>query len=86
MSGADNYLEFIMTAGCEITVEPVDLAFSANVRMAWTLDEFYANGGHTSFADRVAGALGIHASRMKVLSVYKGSVVVDFFVKSDTVL
>lgn len=67
-------------------MNPVDLAFSANVRMAWTLKEFYDKGGQNSFTDRVAGVLGIDASRIKVLSVYKGSVVVDFSVKSDTVL
>lgn len=53
--------------------------------MDWTLDQFYSNGGQTSFADRVAGVLGIHASRIKVVSVYKGSVVVDFNVVAEPV-
>ena len=30
--------------------------------MEWTMTEFYASGGTTSFCDRVAGALGISAS------------------------
>jgi len=46
------------------------------VRMDWTLDEFYSNGGVTSFANRVAAALGIHVSTIKVVAVYEGSVVV----------
>lgn len=77
VGGASNYLEFILTAGCEIKVTPID-SFAANVRMAWTLDEFYSTGGPTTFTDNVAGALGIHSSQIKVVSVYEGSVVVDF--------
>lgn len=52
--------------------------------MSWTMDEFYASGGVTSFVDRVSAALGIHASQMKVVAVYTGSVVVDFVVESDS--
>lgn len=46
--------------------------------MQWTLDEFYADGGTTAFVDRLAGALGIHASNIKIVSVYQGSVIVDY--------
>lgn len=52
------------------------------VRLEWTLEEFYAFGGPTAFADRVAGALGIHASTIKVISVYKGSVIIDYQVSA----
>lgn len=52
-----------------MTVKPTD-AIISDVRMQWTLAEFYAQGGTTSFADRVAGALGIHASQIKVVAVY----------------
>jgi hypothetical protein len=51
-----------------------------NVRLEWTLAEFYSTGGVTSFTDRVAGALGIHASTIKTVAVYQGSVVVDYFI------
>ena len=51
--------------------------------MAWTMDEFYSQGGTTSFVDRVSAALGIHASRIKVVAVYKGSVVVDYNIEAD---
>ena len=41
--------------------------------------EFYSKaGGVVSFADRVAFALGIHASQIKIVSVYTGSVVIDY--------
>lgn len=82
VGGVDNYLEFILTAGCEIEVKPRN-SFAANVRMEWTMDQFYAEGGNTRFADRVAGVLGVHSSNVKVMSVYKGSVVVDFVVDQD---
>ena len=50
--------------------------------------EFYGtSGGVVSFADRVAFALGIQASQIKVVSVYQGSVVLDYYIAalpSDT--
>ena len=75
--GVKNFLEFIITPGCEVTIKPRD-AIMCNVRMEWTMEEFYASGGVTAFQDRVAAALGIHASRIKTVAVYKGSVVVDY--------
>lgn len=78
-----NQLEFIITPKCQIRLEFYD-SIQTNVRMSWTMDEFYASGGVTSFVDRVSAALGIHASQMKVVAVYTGSVVVDFVVESDS--
>lgn len=46
--------------------------------MEWTMDEFYSKGGTTAFVDRIAGSLGIHASTIKVVSVYQGSLVVNY--------
>ena len=45
---------------------------------------FFASGGTTNFIDRLAGALGIHSSDRKVVSVYEGSLVVNYAVTSDT--
>jgi len=42
------------------------------------MDAFFDNGGTTSFMDRVAGSLGIHASTIKIVSVYEGSLVVNY--------
>lgn len=81
--GVENYLEFMMTPWCLIEVKPVD-AIVSNVRMAWTMAEFYASGGPTSFVDRVSASLGIHASQMKVVAVYTGSVVVDYEITPDS--
>jgi len=49
----------------------------------WTLDEFYADGGTTTFTDRVAASLGIPSWRIKTVAVYEGSVIVDFFILPD---
>lgn len=48
------------------------------VRMEWSVDEFFSNGGTTAFIDRVSGSLGIHASEIKVVSVYEGSLVINY--------
>ena len=51
--------------------------------MEWSFDEFFAGGGTTTFMDRVAGSLGIHASTIKIVSVYEGSLVVNYAIEND---
>lgn len=78
--GIENFLEFYLDSNdCEITVRPKD-SIATKVRMEWTMSEFYGDGGTTRFVDRMAAALGIDRSRIKVMSVYEGSVIVDFFI------
>lgn len=77
-----NILEFYLTAGCEVKVKPQN-SIKAAVRMDWTMDEFYGKGGVTKFSDNVAAALGIHASQIKVVAVYEGSVIVEYNVIAD---
>lgn len=77
-----NIFEFYLTTGCEIKIIPRD-AIQSFVRMEWTMDEFYASGGVVSFTNRVAAALGIHASTIKTVSVYEGSLVVEFIILAD---
>ena len=77
-----NYLEFYLEAGCEIQVKPLD-QIRTSVRLSWTLEEFYADGGTTTFTDRVAATLGVPAWRVKTVAVYEGSVIVEFFLLSD---
>ena len=81
--GVKNILEFFITADCTLQIQPRD-AIQTMVRMEWTMDEFFAGGGTTSFMDRVAGSLGIHASTIKVVSVYDGSVVLNYDITPDT--
>jgi len=80
--GVKNILEFYITPGCELEVAPRN-AIQTMVRMEWALDEFFDNGGTTQFIDRVAGSLGIHASTVKIVSVYEGSLVVNYGIEND---
>jgi hypothetical protein len=71
-----------LTADCTILIKPLD-SIQAKVRLEWTLAEFFADGGTTTFVDRLAASLGIHASTIKVVAVYQGSVYVEFMI-TDT--
>jgi hypothetical protein len=51
--------------------------------MEWTLESFYAKGGTTTLADRICGVLGIHASQLKIVSIYEGSLVLNYELTSD---
>lgn len=75
--GVKNVLEFYITGGCELSIAPRD-AIQTMVRMEWTVDQFFDNGGTTAFVDKLAGSLGIHASTIKVVSVYEGSLAVNY--------
>jgi len=79
--GVENFLEFYITTNCEIKVVPRD-SIMVSVRLDWTLEEFYAANGVDSFTDRMAAVLGVHASQIKTVAVYKGSVIVEFFVET----
>lgn len=80
--GIENFLEFYITPGCMIVIEPRD-AIVTKVRLDWTLAAFYADGGVTRFVDRVAASLGIPAYRIKTVAVYEGSVIVDFLIEAE---
>lgn len=40
--------------------------------------EFFADGGTTTFIDRLCGSLGIHASTVKVVGVAEGSLLINY--------
>lgn len=80
--GVQNILEFYITAGCNVVVKPRN-AIQTLVRMEWTMEEFFADGGTTSFVDRLTGSLGIHASSVKIVSVYEGSLIVNYEIEAD---
>jgi len=52
--------------------------------MEWTFEEFFDAGGTTAFVDRLAASIGIHASTIKVVSVYQGTVNVEYFIHSPS--
>ncbi len=74
--GVVNILEFYLKPNCELYIEPIDSIY-ASVRMNWTMEGFFAKGGTSYFVDRLASVLNIHASNIKIVSVYQGSVVVQ---------
>lgn len=45
---------------------------------------FFQNGGTTTFANRICAVLGIHASQMKVVSVYEGSLIINYNIVSTS--
>ncbi len=51
--------------------------------MEWTLASFFASGGTTTFIDRLAGALGIHSSDIKIVSIYEGSLILNYVITND---
>lgn len=79
--GVENFLEFYLTTNCEIKVVPKD-SIMISVRLDWTLDEFYADGGVTTFTDRISAVLGVHSSQIKTVAVYQGSVIIQYFVEA----
>lgn len=72
-----------MPANCILNIKPRNV-IQAMVRMKWDLDSFFDDGGTTTFADRMAGALGIHASTVSVVGVFEGSVIVDYEIDVPT--
>lgn len=80
--GVENFLEFFLTTECEIKIVPKD-SIMVSVRLDWTLEEFYADGGVETFTDRMAAVLGVHASQIKTVAVYQGSVIIEFFVQTE---
>jgi len=65
---------------CEVKIVPKD-SIMVSVRLDWTLEEFYAANGVDNFTDRMAAVLGVHASQIKVVAVYQGSVIVEYLVE-----
>jgi len=80
--GVANFLEFYITPDCEITLKTRETIVSS-VRMEWTLQEFYDDGGTTSFIDRLASVLGIDPTRVLIVQVYEGSVCIMYNLLDD---
>jgi hypothetical protein len=67
---------------CRLWIKKRD-SVVGNVRLEWTIDEFFSNGGDTVFADKMATSLGIHPSRIKVVGVVAGSISLDYQIEPD---
>lgn len=75
--GVVNILEFFITPDCPVFIRPMN-AIQLGVRLDFTFDTFFEQGGVTTFIDNMAAVLGVHKADIKVVSVYEGSVIVDF--------
>lgn len=80
--GVLNYLQFFLTPGCTAYVIPRD-AILTSIRLEWTAAEFFAGDGATTFTQRLGAVLGIDVTRIKIVSVYEGSVNVDVQIMGD---
>jgi len=66
-----------ITPECTLYINPRD-AIMLSVRLEWTMEEFFEDGGIGTFTARMAASLGIHAGDLKVVQAYEGSVIVVF--------
>jgi hypothetical protein len=80
--GIKNIFEFYLTAGCTLDIKPRN-AIQSIVRMEWSMEAFFADGGTTKFIDRLTASLGIHASTVKIVSVYEGSLIVNYEIQVE---
>jgi hypothetical protein len=87
--GANNFnpdnrtIEFVVNRNpnCMVRVRYID-SVKVNMRLTTTLEEFYQNNGVASFIDKMTSFLGIETSRMKIVNIRRGSVIIDFFIDS----
>jgi hypothetical protein len=75
--GVKNRLQFWIEPGCTLYINPRD-AIMLSIRLEWTLEAFFEDGGIGTFTDRMAAALGIHSADIKVVQAYEGSVILVF--------
>lgn len=45
--------------------------------------DFYKNIGITTFIDNMAGLLGVHPSKIKVVGIREGSTIIDWYVEGE---
>ena len=75
-------MEFYITTDCKLEIKPRN-AIQTLVRLEWTFEAFFSSGGTTNFIDRLTASLGIHASTVKIVSVYEGSLIVNYEISVD---
>ncbi len=79
-----NELHFTLLSapGCSITLKTKQ-SIALSFRVEMTVNEFYSNNGETQFIDRLAASLGISQSRIRIVGVYEGSVVIESQIAED---
>lgn len=77
-------IQFVLTnhESCKLRVRTVN-SVKVSIRMDSTIEDFYSNDGEALFIDKIAAFLHIDPSRIRIVNVLKGSVIVDFEVVED---
>ena len=57
--------------------------FTSFAQYSTSIDTLNCVGGTTTFVDRLTASLGIHASQVKIVSVYEGSLVVNYEIEPE---
>jgi len=81
--GVKNILEFYLSSGCELRISPRS-AVQTMLRMKWTMREYFADGGSTRFISRLSKSLNLSSSAINVVSVYSGSVVINYEIEAES--
>jgi hypothetical protein len=71
-------------SGCQVRVT-ITNNIQVTARLQTTVEEFFNNGGVTKFVDRMCAILNITTDRLKVVGVYSGSAVVQYYVIQQNV-
>ena len=81
--GGENILEFYLTPECTIEIRNRDIILASKIRMDWTMEEFFADGGSSMFIDRLSNILGIKPKDIKIAGISYGSIIIEFTIVSD---
>ena len=69
--------------GNDLRLTEDDSIHAYTPKLARTAAEFFAGDGATTFTQRLASVLGIDITRVKIVSVYEGSLVVETQILDD---
>ena len=77
-------IEFVLLnrEDCKLKVRTIN-SVKVSVRMDSTIEDFYSNDGEALFVDKIASFLNIDPSRIRIVNVLKGSVIVNFDIVED---
>eukprot|EP01017_Pseudomicrothorax_dubius_P004699 TRINITY_DN11002_c0_g1_i2.p1 TRINITY_DN11002_c0_g1~~TRINITY_DN11002_c0_g1_i2.p1 ORF type:complete len:400 (+),score=114.16 TRINITY_DN11002_c0_g1_i2:101-1300(+) len=74
-------IEFVVTGdpNCVVILEQVN-AVQVSLHMETTVEKFFEKQGDVEFIDKITAVLGVPADRVRIVSIRKGSVIVDFVI------
>jgi len=80
----ENKVQFIITGdpACSLYVQVTNSIY-CSAKYQIDVEDFFDEGGPTQFIDRVAAVLNIPIDTIRIVSVVKGSTIINFFVDSS---